>query len=89
MATRGGYAQQSLLATAKAQQMQAQAVAYIEAQYAREDTNNFSILDMGIDTLADMIDKATKDGTLEALNARLAQQILQVLAQGAPDGRTA
>lgn len=85
MATKriGGMAQQSLLVSQMAEQMQAQAVAYIAGQYANEDEKQFDITNMTLDDLIARVEQAVKDGTLEQLNAQLAAQLAPMLLAAA------
>lgn len=76
----GGYAEQSMLATQMAQEMQAQSLEYIKAQYYREDTS-FDITNMSLTELVGMVEEAVKNGTLEQLNAQFAAQLLPIIMQ--------
>lgn len=76
-------AQQSLLVSQMAEQMQAQAVAYIAGQYANEDEKQFDITNMTLDDLIARVEQAVKDGTLEQLNAQLAAQLAPMLLAAA------
>lgn len=77
----GGMAKQSLVATEMADEMQAQAVAYIYDQFANPEEDSFSIVDMDVNELVARIDEARANGTMEELNIQLAQQLAQVFQQ--------
>lgn len=75
----GGYAQQSLIASRIAEQMQAQAVAYIKDQFEFEDETHFDITNMSLDDLVSAVEDATQNGTLDQLNRQLGAQIAQII----------
>lgn len=80
---RGGYAEQSIIAARIADEMQAQAVAYIAEQYANPpDEQDFDITNMTLNDLVDMVERASSDGSLDKMNTMLAGQIAQIILSG-------